>query len=420
MATLRKAKASLLALIFLVDMVSFSGLAGARPIAMDQLDVEGYHGRLGQEGAADLAEELDWHKAPGVDSSTHIQSRQYSGFDSTATGDMTAGNAAAGNGQPQPGGTTTGNTWAGISFAGTVPSGIAVTPSGGDDKGTAASPWSPGSSAPGTEASGSATAGSRPGSGSKGGGAPTTTSASSGTPASWGGSGGSSSASASPGTKASGPGVSGNADEASDTGTRPNSSGFSPSSSGSSAAMAGFGQGSGDAASKGSETVSSALDASGTGGPRMPAPSMGSSASADGTLGSRGSEFAKDNTGYGNDTPSTLANGARASTPNEPAESGTATKGSEAVDSTLGRASASMEAPDSASTKASERTKRSTETDPVNGGGNTSNGVNGGATNTGGGTNVNVITSPANGGDRDKGALNTLLDKVTSIIKSLR
>jgi hypothetical protein len=38
MATLRKAKASLLALIFLVDMVSFSGLVGARPIAMDQLD----------------------------------------------------------------------------------------------------------------------------------------------------------------------------------------------------------------------------------------------------------------------------------------------------------------------------------------------------------------------------------------------
>jgi hypothetical protein len=41
MATLRKSKASLLALIFLVDMVSFSGLVGARPIAMDQLDIVG-------------------------------------------------------------------------------------------------------------------------------------------------------------------------------------------------------------------------------------------------------------------------------------------------------------------------------------------------------------------------------------------
>lgn len=37
------------------------------------------------------------------------------------------------------------------------------------------------------------------------------------------------------------------------------------------------------------------------------------------------------------------------------------------------------------------------------GGGNTSNGVNGGATNTGSGTNVNVITSPANGGEKRKG-----------------
>lgn len=39
MATLRKAKASLLALIFLVDIVSFSGLVAARPIAMDQSDI---------------------------------------------------------------------------------------------------------------------------------------------------------------------------------------------------------------------------------------------------------------------------------------------------------------------------------------------------------------------------------------------
>ncbi|PKX94918.1 putative extracellular glycine/serine-rich protein [Aspergillus novofumigatus IBT 16806] len=367
MATLRKAKASLLALIFLVDMVSFSGLVGARPIAMNQLDFEGYHGKLGHEGAAGLAEELRWHKASGVDSSTHIQSRQYSDFDGTATGDMTTGNAPAGSGQPQPGSTTTGNTWGGNSLAGTVPSGVAVTPPGGEDEGTAASPWSPGSSAPGAEASGSATAGSRPGSGSKGGDASTTTSASSGTPASWGGSGGSSSASASPGTKTSGSWVSGNAGDASGAGTRPNNSGLSPSSSGSSTAMAGLGLGSGDTSSKGSGTVSSALGASGTPRPGMPAPSVGSSSSADGTAGNWGSEFAKDNADYGNDSPSTLATGARASTPNEPAESGTATKGAEAVDTTLSRASASMEAPDSASNKASERTKRSTETDPVNG-----------------------------------------------------
>jgi hypothetical protein len=184
--------------------------------------------------------------------------------------------------------------------------------------------------------------------------------------------------------------------------------------------MADFGSVSGDAASKGSGNVATGLGASEIAAPAMPAPSMGSSSSADGTAGSRGSEFAKDNAGYENDRPLTLATGARASTPNEPAESGTATKGSEAVDSTLSRASASMEAPDSASNKASERTKRSTETDPVNGGSNTSNGVNGGATNTGGGTNVNVITSQPNGGERDKGTINTLLDKLTSLIKTLR
>ncbi|KAM0090958.1 hypothetical protein ACP6JD_005613 [Aspergillus fumigatus] len=89
------------------------------------------------------------------------------------------------------------------------------------------------SSAPGTGASGSDTA------------------ASSGTPTSWGGSGGSSFASASPGIKVSGSWAPGNAGEVSDTGTKANSSGFSSSSSGSSA-MAGFGVGSEDAASKGS------------------------------------------------------------------------------------------------------------------------------------------------------------------------
>ncbi|KAF4252328.1 hypothetical protein KXW65_006908 [Aspergillus fumigatus] len=85
-------------------------------------------------------------------------------------------------------------------------------------------PWtsSISSSAPGTGASGSDTA------------------ASSGTPTSWGGSGGSSFASASPGIKVSGSWAPGNAGEVSDTGTKANSSGFSSSSSGSSA-MAGFG-----------------------------------------------------------------------------------------------------------------------------------------------------------------------------------
>ncbi|KAK9554009.1 hypothetical protein V6Z79_007401 [Aspergillus fumigatus] len=94
-------------------------------------------------------------------------------------------------------------------------------------------PWTSSISAPGTGASGSDTA------------------ASSGTPTSWGGSGGSSFASASPGIKVSGSWAPGNAGEVSDTGTKANSSGFSSSSSGSSA-MAGFGVGSEDAASKGS------------------------------------------------------------------------------------------------------------------------------------------------------------------------
>lgn len=70
-------------------------------------------------------------------------------------------------------------------------------------------------------------------------------------------------------------------------------------------------------------------------------------------------------------------------------------KGSEAVDSTLSRASANN--------NVSAHTKRPTEPTRSVGGGNTSNGVNGGATNTGSGTNVNVITSPANGGEKRKG-----------------
>jgi hypothetical protein len=79
-----------------------------------------------------------------------------------------------------------------------------------------------------------------------------------------------------------------------------------------------------------------------------------------------------------------------------------------------------MEAPDSAGNEVSERAKRSTTTDPVNGGGNTQSGVNGGATNTGTGTNVNVINSPATAAEKDRGTINTLLDKLSSIIKTLR
>jgi hypothetical protein len=56
----------------------------------------------------------------------------------------------------------------------------------------------------------------------------------------------------------------------------------------------------------------------------------------------------------------------------------------------------------------------------VTGGGNSQNGVNGGATNTGSGTNVNVNTGAANGDEKDKGLVDTLLGKLGSIVKTLR
>ncbi|EAL89243.1 putative extracellular glycine/serine-rich protein [Aspergillus fumigatus Af293] len=178
------------------------------------------------------------------------------------------------------------------------------------------------------------------------------TAASSGTPTSWGGSGGSSFASASPGIKVSGSWAPGNAGEVSDTGTKANSSGFSSSSSGSSA-MAGFGVGSEDAASKGSARSNNGTTGAGTG-----------------------------DAGYGSDVlrrfPAVVEH-----LPRPDQQNAERPKGPTTMYLHIPR----------------DRLKPTRSV----GGGNTSNGVNGGATNTGSGTNVNVITSPANGGEKRKG-----------------
>ncbi|KAF7114576.1 hypothetical protein CNMCM5793_009221 [Aspergillus hiratsukae] len=129
-------------------------------------------------------------------------------------------------------------------------------------------------------------------------------------------------------------------------------------------------------------TPSSEIDSAG-----MPAAWGGSGISTDDTVRIWGAGLGTGDTGYGNGS---------------------------------GRESTSSNPADSTSSKVSESTKRSTTTEPATGGGSTNNGVNGGATNTGSGTNVNVNTGAANGAEKDKGVVDTLLGKLTSIIKTLR